>query len=157
MVSAEANLPAHSPSSSSSVKEATPDIILDDQLIEIDEGIFNIALEQLSAQEIITISRHDTINGQTAAYQPIKNLAQLAVKYGPQTIIPVQNSSQSFFNNFSIKLDDYLPNEGNGLGGLYVYMNSENSIVVELLGLADDEQVELQILSSGKIINDTIY
>jgi hypothetical protein len=157
MVSATPNQPETGIPSTASVKEATPEIIVDGPAIEINEALVNLFFEQVSAQEIITIARHDTVRGQTSSYQPIKNLSQLAVKYGPQTVIPIQNSAQAYFNNFPIKLEDYIPNEGNGLGGLHVYVDSNNSVVIELVGLADDEQVELQILSSGEIINDTIY
>jgi hypothetical protein len=163
MVSAAPNLPSPTGSSVASVKEATPDIAVDgdfvrrESAIEINKELVNLYFEQISAQEIITIARHDTVNGQTSAYQPIRNLSQLGVKYGPQTIIPIQSSSKAFFNNFAIKLEDYIPDVGTGVGGLYVYVDSDNSIVIELVGLAADEQVELQILSSGDIINDTIY
>jgi hypothetical protein len=163
MVSAVPDLPTPSAATSAAVKEATPDIVVDadyirrNSALEVNETLTNLYFEQIAAQEIINISRHDTVNGQTASYQPIKNLSQLAIQYGPQSIIPVQNSSKAYFNNFAIKLEDYLPNEGNGLGGLYIYVDQNNSIVIELVGLAEDEQVELQILSAGDIINDTIY
>ena len=163
MVSAVPNLPFPTGSSVASVKEATPDIAVEgkfvsrESAIEANSALVNLYFEQISAQEIITIARHDTVNGQTAAYQPIRNLSELGIKYGPQTIIPIQNSSKSYFNNFAIKLEDYIPDVGTGIGGLYVYVDSDNSIVIELVGLAANEQVELQILSSGDIINDTIY
>lgn len=158
MVSSTPDTPSiNAASSTTSVKEATPDIIEQAETINITPAAFSLAFESIAAQEIITISRHDTIRGQAISYQPISNLAKLSIKYGPQSIIPIQNSSKSYFDNFAIKLENYLPNEGEGLGGTYVYMNSDNSLVIDLVNIADNEQVEVQILKTGDVNNGTIY
>lgn len=158
MVSSTPNMPsAISASSTTNVKEATPDIIIQDASLLATEAMFDLAFEEISAQEIITIARHDTISGKAISYQPITNLAKLSIKYGPQSIIPIQNSSKSYFDNFAIKLENHIPNEGEGLGGTYVYMNADNSLVIDLVNVAGNEQVEVQILKTGEINNGTIY
>ena len=139
------------------VKEATPDIIIRESSVNIDEAMFDIYFEQVAAQEIITIARHDTVNGQPIIYQPIKNLPDLAIKYGPQSIIALQNSSKAFFDNFAIRLENYIPNEGEGIGGTTVYIDNNNALVIDLVNLKENEQVEVQILKSGEINNGTIY
>lgn len=139
------------------VKEATPDIIIRESSVNIDEAMFDIYFEQVAAQEIITIARHDTVNGQPIIYQPIKNLPDLAIKYGPQSIIALQNSSKAFFDNFAIRLENYIPNEGEGIGGTTVYIDNDNALVIDLVNLKENEQVEVQILKSGEINNGTIY
>jgi hypothetical protein len=157
VTSAEPDMPSAISSKVYNVKEATPDIIIRDSSINIDEAMFDIYFEQISAQEIITIARHDTVNGQPIIYQPIKNLPDLAIKYGPQSIIALQNSSKAFFDNFAIRLENYIPNEGEGIGGTTVYVDSNNALVIDLVNLKENEQVEVQILKSGEINNGTIY
>jgi len=159
MTSAEANQPSANSAKVDNVKEATPEIIIEDSddIINANNTMFEIFLEQISAQEIINIARHDTVNGQPITYQPIKNLPDLAIKYGPQAIIAVRNSSKTFFDNFAIRLENYIPNEGEGLGGTSVYIDNNNALVIDLVNLKENEQVEVQILKSGDINNGTIY
>jgi hypothetical protein len=127
-------------------------------------------LEEIGGQELINISRHDLINGQNLRYSPIKNISSIAVRYGPNNIIPIQNAANSIFNNFSIKLDEYLPNQGfnslgeyvahlgTGLNGESVYLDETNgNLIVNLLGVLKDQQVEVQIIRNKSLINATIY
>jgi hypothetical protein len=157
VTSAEPDMPSAISSKVYNVKEATPDIIIRESAVNIDEAMFDIYFEQVAAQEIITIARHDTVNGQPIIYQPIKNLPDLAIKYGPQSIIALQNSSKAFFDNFAIRLESYIPNEGEGIGGTTVYIDNNNALVIDLVNLKENEQVEVQILKSGEINNGTIY
>lgn len=158
MVSSQPNVPSSTTvSSTASVKEATPDIIIQDASLLATEAMFDLAFEEISSQEIINIARHDTISGQSISYQPISNLEKLSVKYGPQGIIAIQNSSKSYFNNFAIKLENHIPYQGDGLGGTHVYLNEENSLVIDLINIGVNEQVEVQILKTGEINNGTIY
>ena len=56
------------------IKAATPDIILfEDNYVSISE-MSTLYFEDIGAQELISISRNDTINGQDISYQPIKNI-----------------------------------------------------------------------------------
>tara|TARA_B110000503_G_scaffold84020_1_gene128063 strand:+ start:9179 stop:9664 length:486 start_codon:yes stop_codon:yes gene_type:complete len=159
-VSATPNLPSGSASTSSGyIKIATPDlIIMDDALGTLDPSLLeSLIFEQVSAHEIISIARHDTVNGQPVSYMLISNLSQIASKYGPNTMIRMPNNSSSFFNNFSIKLEDYIPSVGSGPGGLSVYIDSNNALVVELAGLENDHKIEVEVLRSGTVNNGTIY
>jgi hypothetical protein len=140
-----------------SVKPATPDIILfDDDSMSI-EMMTDLIFEDIGGQELINIARHDIINGQNIIYQPIKNIRYVANKFNPKNIIPLQNTSEAFFDNFSLKLENYLPIEGNGPNGSNVYMDESGNLVVEVVGAIRDEQVEIEILNGGELFDDTIY
>jgi hypothetical protein len=67
--------PAIGPSANtSSIKIATPDIMIGkDEVVPI-ETMTNLIFEDIGGQEIINISRADLVNGQKVVYQPIKNL-----------------------------------------------------------------------------------
>jgi hypothetical protein len=159
-ISPTPNLPSSTNNSSSnnSIKIATPDLILlDSESLNVDL-MADLIFEDIGGQELISISRNDIVNGQQVAYQPIKNLSSLSFKYNPNTLVALQDPSNTFFNNFSIKLEDKIPVSGNGPADTAVYVdNNTGDLVIELVNIAEDEQVEVQILSSGDILDDTIY
>ncbi len=143
---------------SPAIKIATPDILLNSDLdVPIDMLAF-LAFEDIAALELIEITRNDIVNGQVVNYRPIKNLSSLAIRYSPQNLIALQNLGNAFFNNFSIKLEQYTPEVGLGPNGTTVYIDPKTrDLVVNVVNLADDERVEFQVLSRGTIFNDTIY
>ena len=72
---------------SSSVKPATPEIILfNDDAMPI-EIMTDLIFEDIGGQELATISRHDIINGQKIIYNPIKNLSDLYLQYNPNNVL----------------------------------------------------------------------
>lgn len=143
--------------SAESVKAARPDILLESNVIAT-PVMYSLLFEDIGGKELISIARNDTVNGQNVAYNPIKNLSSLGLKYGPQTLVPVQGSSRTIFDNFSIKLDKKIPDSGTGPFGEIVYIEeATRDLIVNVINLAEDERVEVQILSRGDILDDTIY
>jgi hypothetical protein len=153
------NVPTITQSTSSSgVKIPTKDIILyadDSTPVEV---MADLIFEDIGGQEIINIARNDIINGQSVIYQPIKNITSLYFQYNPQNILSLQNTSEEFFNKFSIKLENKIPNIGTGPNGEIVYLDPvTGNLVINVINLAADEQVEIEILRNGNVFNDTIY
>lgn len=139
------------------VKSARPDILLESTVLAV-PVMYSLLFEDIAGTELISIARNDTVNGQNVAYNPIKNLASLGLKYGPQTLVPVQGSSRTTFDNFSIKLEKKIPDYGTGPYGEVVYIEEDTrNLIVNVYNLAEDERVEVQILSRGDILDDTIY
>jgi len=133
------------------IKAATPDIILfedDDQLIN---EMATLYFEDLSAQELISISRNDTINGQDISYEPIKNIKSLQQQYNPNNILGLQKTSDQYFSGFSINFNEKTPNKVNGLNDANVYIDGQGNLVIEAIGLNDDEQIEVELSTSGTI------
>jgi len=142
---------------SDAVKSARPDILLESSVLAV-PVMYSLLFEDIAGTELISIARNDTVNGQNVAYNPIKNLASLGLKYGPQTLVPVQGSSRTTFDNFSIKLEKKIPDSGTGPYGEVVYIEEDTrNLIVNVYNLAEDERVEVQILSRGDILDDTIY
>jgi hypothetical protein len=133
------------------IKTAPIDTVLfNDDLV--DQNILaDLLFEDVGGQEILTISRYDTVNGQDVSYQPIKNLNLIQQEYNPNNLVKLQATSDRIFANFPIKLADKIPVVGNGPNGENIYLDSTGSIVIELINLVGDEQVEVQIASSGTI------
>ncbi len=134
------------------VKTAPIDTILfDDNSVSIDR-MFNLILEDIGGQELINIARNDIINGQQVSYQPIKNLSSIQQQYNYNNILGIQNTSDKYFSNFSIKLENKIPNNGNGPNGSNVYLEDlTGNLVIETVNIEPDEQIEVEITVSATI------
>ena len=135
-----------------SVKTAPIDTVLfnDDEVLI--EAMSDLIFENIGGHELINIARNDIINGQDISYQPIKNLTSLQQKYNPNNIVGLQATSDKYFSNFSIKLENKIPNVGNGPFGSNVYIDSLNgNLVIDAVNLEIDEQIEIEITLSGTI------
>jgi hypothetical protein len=139
------------------IKAAGQQLIIDNGIVS-EEAQYVLTFEDISSKELINIARNDTVNGQKVAYNPIKNLASLGVKYGPDTLVPVSGTSKTYFDNFPIKLERKIPDIGTGPLGEVVYIDPvTKDLIVNVFNLLDDEFVEVEILSRGDVLNDTIY
>ena len=133
------------------VKTATLDIILFDEEVVTTDGMFDQIFENIGGQELINITRSDIVNGQKISYQPIKNLSAIQQIYNSNNIISLQQTSDKFFAGFSIKLEDKIPETGNGTNGENVYLNATGDLIIEFININPDEQIETQISVSGTI------
>ena len=140
------------------VKVATPELILFDASLVPIEVMSELLFESVGGQELINISRTDMLNGSDVLYQPIKNISSLQYQYNPQNILGLQNGSNTFFKNFTIKFEEKVPTVGNGPDGRPVYIDQDTgNLVIDVVNLGLDEKIEVQIVSSGEILNGTIY
>jgi hypothetical protein len=133
------------------VKTATLDIILFDEESVPTDGMFDQIFENIGGQELISITRSDIVNGQKISYQPIKNLSAIQQRYNSNNILSLQQTADKFFAGFSIKLEDKIPETGNGTNGENVYLNAAGDLILEFINVNPDEQVETQISVSGTI------
>jgi hypothetical protein len=122
------------------------------------EVMTDLIFENIGGQELINISRHDIINGQDVSYSPIKNLKDIYIQYNPNNIIRLEGTSDTYFKNFPIKLESKLPAYGTGPNGEVVYIDpTTGDLVINISSLEPDEQVDIEILEGGEILNGTIY
>lgn len=162
MVSPTPNVPETSKISpaTDAVKIARPDIMLvNNESLPI-ELMTDLIFEDIGGQEIINIIRNDMVNGQNVIYRPIRNLSDINSQYNSNNIINLENTSDSYFKNFPIKLETHIPLEGTGPAPEYpiVYLDeSSGNLVINVINMANDEQVEVQIVTRGSVLNDTIY
>ena len=134
------------------VKTAPIDTVLfDDAILPIDI-MSDLIFENIGGQELISIVRSDIVNGQKISYQPIKNLSSIQQQYNPNNILGLQQTANRFFAGFSIKLEDRIPEIGNGLNGENVYFDeTTGDLIIEFVNLSNDEQIETQITVNGTI------
>lgn len=128
-----------------------------DTVVFVDEAfsaefVADILFEQIGGQEILSIARGDTVNGQKVIYQPIKNLGILQETYNPTSLLRLQGTSDRFFSNFLIDLRTKIPKRGSGLNGANYFLDlTTGNGVIELVNVKSDEQVQVQIISNGII------
>jgi hypothetical protein len=169
--------------SNDSVKVATPDLILFNDEVQSYESMTDLVFEDIGGYELATISRHDLINGQKVIYAPIKNLTDLYLQYNPNNVLRLQ-SSDSYFKSLSLSIFEHLPACGTGYTiseppkptgqpdyketDLNKWIKTPNckavyidpitgDLVINLINVKQNEQVEVQVLSSGDVFNDTIH
>jgi len=139
------------------VKVADPQYILvgEDQLPI--ETMYNLIFEDIGGQEIINIDRNDTVFGSNLVYDNLYNSNKILQAYNSYTLAPVFKTSYEYFKNFTIDLDKKNPDYGNGPDGTNAYIDSlTGDLVIELINLENDEQIEVNILTTGTAYYDTI-
>jgi len=150
----------------SSVKPASPDLILfDEEALPIDI-VAELLFEDIGSIEIISISRNDIINGRDIAYNPIGNIKEISNTYDPNKIFKIPGTLPEFFENFSIKFKNHAPDVGTGPQPIYI--GAENSfgcsdfpvldrVTNTVLGCFDTFLEARNFIDSQKIKNDTVY
>jgi hypothetical protein len=139
-------------SSTQPVKSAPIDtVIFQDEAFEA-EFLVGALFEDIVGQELLTISRNDTVNGQEVAYSPIQNLGLLQQTYNPNNIIGLSETSFNIFSSFVIQLNDRIPTISSQNTTDNYYVDPENGgIIIELINMPSNEQVEFQVATSGTI------
>jgi hypothetical protein len=133
------------------IKTATPQYVtFNDDEVPIDL-IVDLLFENVGGQELLSVSRHDTVLGQKILYQPFKNLNIIKEEYNPNNLVRLQQTSDKFFANYTIKLSERIPVVGNGSNGDNVYLDADGNMIIEFININNDEQVEVQITSNGTI------
>jgi hypothetical protein len=152
------------------VKYASPaDVLIQESTLPVDL-ILKQTLEKIGGLELISLVRHDTVNGQEIAYQPVKNLSEIQRMYNPQNIVKIPDSSELYFKNFAIKIETHIPppdpppDDENTVSidmfskENHVYIDpTSGKIIIELLNLKPDYEIEIQTVSLGKVFGGTIY
>lgn len=136
------------------VKAATPDLVLVDQESLPPEAVQILAFDSLSAVELIEVARHDLVNGQVVDYGIIKDVSDVELKNNSKNIIRLPEDSDFVFSSYPINFGIHVPDLTNKDA---VYFDDAGNLVIEILDPKPSLEVEVQILSSGSVLDDTIY
>lgn len=128
-------------STTTAIKQATPDIIIFDE--EIDPNFLTEAFfEEFGGTELINISRHDLINGDQVSYSPILNLNLIKQSFNSNNVIAIQSFQE---NETKYKID--LISRGVNTP----YLDKQGNLVIEIDEVREDESIEVEISTSGTI------
>jgi len=128
-------------------------ILFDDDSVPI-EVMTDIIFEDIGGHELINVARNDTIAGQVIRYQPIKNLTSIQQQYNPNNIVSLQDTSDKYFANFAIRLQNHLLDFGDGSGpnGEFVFISTTSGdLIIEMKDLELDYQIEVETAEGGTI------
>jgi hypothetical protein len=121
------------------------------------EVMIELVFQDIGGQELINISRADAINGQNIMYSIVKNLKNMMLEYNSNNIIKLHGTSDVYFKNFSIRLEDRIPKYGSGGSGSIVYLDQDSGdVVIDVVNIDDEEQVEIEVINQGGYFDDTI-
>lgn len=144
---------------SGGVKPATPDLIIFNQDALPVDAMAGLIFEDIGGHELINMLDHDTVKGQNIGYSLISNSSSVAKSYSPNNIIFAPGTLAEFFKNFAIRLDTHQPETivENLSDNVYIdRLYLPGSLVVEVTKMEKNEQVEIQVLSSGDYLDDII-
>jgi hypothetical protein len=148
------------------VKIATPQYVKFDRDKEGDaeadqDFIKLIFFEQINGLALLSLTNSAKLDTGTISYQPIANMAETIRALSPKKIIALQDTSDTYFLNFPIKLERKVPNVGSGPNGINVYRNDQGgitvsdltmgAIVIEAINLGVRESIQIETLQSGTI------
>ena len=148
------------------VKIATPQYVKFDRDKEGDaeadqDFIKLIFFEQTNGLALLSLTNSAKLDTGTISYQPIANMAETIRALSPKKIIALQDTSDTYFLNFPIKLERKVPNVGSGPNGINVYRNDQGgitvsdltmgAIVIEAINLGVRESIQIETLQSGTI------
>lgn len=141
-----------------SIKAATPDLLTIKQNDVPVDSMADILFEDIGGQEILSVSRNDLINGQRVIYSPIKNVSKISQRFNSNNLFPIPETTQSYFNNFAIKLDEKTPELGTGPNQETIYLDPvTGNLVVNVVNMSSSDMVEIQVLSRGDLVSDILY
>jgi hypothetical protein len=146
--------------SEAAVKVATPDLLLIQNEPVSGSTMSALLFQKISNVEIITFSRPDLINGANYRLQKISNINDIRLQYNTNTIIPMPDSSNLYFEDYGIDFNFHVPSRTSGVNNEVVYINENGDLVIELSNLDPNFLVEIESLNdslSFEFINDTIY
>lgn len=128
-------------STTTAIKQATPDIIVFDE--EIDPNFLTEAFfEEFGGTELINISRHDLINGDQVSYSPILNLNLIKQSFNSNNVIAIQSFQE---NETKYKIDLI------SRGVNPPYLDKDGNLIIEIDEVREDESIEVEISTSGTI------
>lgn len=152
------------PKSTSSVKVASPDIVLFDESALPVEVMTSMIFEDIGGQEIISIARNDIVNGQEVSYSLIGNLKTISQRYNPKNIFSLPETIEKYFSNFAIRLDIHVPEVGTGPNRQRAYIVNEatpiasrGDLIIDVINMETNERVDVEVLKRGSALGDTIY
>jgi hypothetical protein len=152
-----------STSTSNAIKIATPDLILLDGATLPVDLMTDLLFENIGGQEIISISRNDIVNGQEVSYNLIGNTGLLNRQYNTKNIFSVSGTLDTYFANFSIRLDTHIPEEGTGPATIFgdkrkAYVEeSSGDIIIDITNMEVNERLDVEVLKEGFRDHGTIY
>jgi len=136
------------------VRIATSNLFID-TTAPSEEFMTNIIFEEIGGDEVLDTQNHNFLVNPDKSN--ILNIATILEVTSPKSLFKSSNIYGSTFDQFQIELSDKVPKVGNAQNNGNVYFSSDmKAILIEFINLSDDEEIEVQFMSTVLPIGDTI-
>lgn len=165
MVDAVANQPSpiyQSVNKLSRFKVADPQYVVSKDPATSTSEMEEALLQDIGGHEILSVMRRNVVDGTNIDYQIVSGLDKLAEEYNSKTIMSIEDSSYRYFNLFGIRFENYVPSQSalsliNTQLVNPVAIDANNSLTIYVSNIEDFYEVEVQSITSGELLRDTIY
>ena len=105
------------------------------------EQMEKMFFQDVGGTEILSVTRHDTVGGEKVIYSEVDNLQDLKIQFNPLNIL-VSTNLNDLFSGYGIDIKEKVNDAGQT-----VQINASGDMVVEVVGVAEDEYVQIQVAS----------
>ena len=125
----------------SQVKAANVNVINVNYAATPVEQMEKMFFQDVGGTEILSVTRHDTVGGEKVIYSEVDNLQDLKIQFNPLNIL-VSTNLNDLFSGYGIDIKEKVNDAGQT-----VQINASGDMVVEVVGVAEDEYVQIQVAS----------
>ena len=114
------------------------------------EQLEKMYFQDIGGTEILSVARHDNINGESTAYHEVANVEEIQRQFNSQNLM-LNNDIRSIFNKFAIDMSKRIPD-------LQAAVSSDaDAFVVYLSDVKEDEYVQLEVANQHELIQLEVY
>lgn len=136
------------------VKIATSNLFIESEKAS-EDFMTNMIFEEIGGNELIDTQNYNFLVNPEKSN--ISNISTILEVTSPKSLFKSSNIYDATFNQFEIELANRIPSVGNDFNNGNVYFSTSlKSIIIEFVNLADDEEIEVQFVSTSLPISDTI-
>ena len=128
------------------IRQADPDVVQYDNTTVPAEIMTDLIYTAVGGIEFSNVARHDTVDGKDVSYSLVKKLSLLDEIYDPNRVLTSNRTIVEGQPRYSISLADKIIDEE-----LMFTMDENGNLVITLQNLSEEEYVEVEIASSGKV------
>lgn len=140
-----------------------------------DDQIAQMLLSNIGGKDLITIVRHNQINGIQQDYTPIKNLADVSLEYNTLAISANPNNVTDLLSTFPLDISKYIPTQAE-LDELYpsedglppsdeikakrkvaYFDKALNTLFIHVKNIYINENIEVEFFVPDEVKDGTIY
>lgn len=114
------------------------------------EQLEKMYFQSIGGTEILSVARHDNVNGEATAYNEVANVQEIQQQFNSQNLM-LNNDIRSIFNKFAIDMSKRIPDLQ---AAVTINGNSEDAtaFVVYLDVVNEDEYVQLEVAKQHELI-----
>ncbi len=125
----------------SQVKVANVNVINTNYAATPVEQMEKMFFQDVGGTEILSVARHDTVGGEKVIYSEVDNLQDLKIQFNPLNIL-VSTNLNDLFSGYGIDIKEKV-----SAAGQTVQIDASGNMVIEVVGVSEDEYVQVQVAS----------